>query len=68
MRWRAISAIPRPLAFRAVLHYMPGHCGAEGGACVEDVMSITRWSPDSWRIKSVAQAPAYPEPAALAEV
>jgi 3-deoxy-7-phosphoheptulonate synthase len=31
-------------------------------------MSPSRWSPESWRVKPVAQAPAYPEPAALAEV
>src|SRR4051794_1918440 len=30
-------------------------------------MSTHRWSPESWRSKPVAQAPAYPEPAALAE-
>ncbi|MGA2045728.1 MAG: 3-deoxy-7-phosphoheptulonate synthase class II [Roseiarcus sp.] len=31
-------------------------------------MAESRWSPDSWRAKPVAQAPAYPDPAALAEV
>src|SRR6185437_5871098 len=31
-------------------------------------MSQNRWSPESWRMKPVAQAPAYPDAAALAEV
>jgi 3-deoxy-7-phosphoheptulonate synthase len=31
-------------------------------------MAESRWSPDSWRAKPVAQAPAYPDAAALAEV
>ena len=31
-------------------------------------MSQNRWSPDSWRVKPIAQAPAYPDAAALAEV
>src|SRR5277367_4020994 len=32
------------------------------------VMSPNRWSPESWRGKSVAQAPAYADAAALGEV
>ena len=31
-------------------------------------MSQLRWNPESWRVKPVAQAPAYPDAAALAEV
>jgi 3-deoxy-7-phosphoheptulonate synthase len=31
-------------------------------------MAESRWSPDSWRLKPVAQAPIYPDGAALAEV
>jgi 3-deoxy-7-phosphoheptulonate synthase len=31
-------------------------------------MAESRWSPDSWRARAVAQAPAYPDAAALADV
>ena len=31
-------------------------------------MAESRWSPESWRLKPVAQAPAFPDGAALAEV
>ena len=31
-------------------------------------MAQARWTPDSWRDKPIAQSPAYPDPAALAEV
>ena len=31
-------------------------------------MSSVRWNPESWRGKPVAQAPAYPDPSALADV
>ncbi|HLJ70351.1 MAG TPA: 3-deoxy-7-phosphoheptulonate synthase class II [Roseiarcus sp.] len=31
-------------------------------------MAESRWSPESWRSKPVEQAPAYPDPRALAEV
>jgi len=31
-------------------------------------MAESRWSPESWRSKPVAQAPAFPDSAALAEV
>ena len=31
-------------------------------------MAESRWSPDSWRLKPVEQAPAFPDAAALAEV
>jgi 3-deoxy-7-phosphoheptulonate synthase len=31
-------------------------------------MALSRWTPDSWREKAIAQAPVYPDAAALAEV
>jgi len=31
-------------------------------------VDMTKWSPNSWRNKPISQVPAYPDPAALAEV
>src|SRR5947209_5698196 len=67
------SAIPRlrrlpraRLAFFVRLHYRAPLAAYR--AAREDVMLQNRWSPESWRVKPVAQAPAYPDPAALADV